>query len=257
MTALVARDLTLAVGATAARRVLVRDLTLRCAPGTITALVGRNGTGKTTVLRALVGLHRPDRGSVALDEVALAQLAPRQRARRLAWLPAGEPPWGDPTGLALVLLGRTPHLGRLGRPLPDDLAHAHGVLARLDAAALADRRYSTMSGGERQRVMLARMLASEAEVLVLDEPTAALDIGHALRVLALCRRLADGGATVIMSLHDLELARDRVDRVLCLTGDPDRHHVGTPAEVLTAGRVAEAFGVIAREAQRIAYSLPE
>ncbi len=257
MTDLVAHDLSLSVGPGARRRLLVRGLGLTCRAGTITALVGRNGTGKTTVLRTLVGLHLPDLGTVELGGAQLTSLAPRLRARRLAWLPAGNPPWGDPTGLALALLGRTPHLGRLGRPLADDVTHARAALARLDASGLADRRWSSMSGGERQRVMLARMLASEADVLVLDEPTIALDIAHALRVLAMCRGLADAGATVIMSQHDLDLVRDHVDHVLCLTGDADRHHFGTPAEVLTPGGIADAFGVIARPAQRIAYSLPE
>jgi len=252
-----ARHLGLAVPGEHGPRWLVRGLDLDLARGTWLAVIGPNGAGKTTLLRTLAGLRTPDEGTVELDGVALDRWPPRQRAQRIAWLPQHHPPWTDPTALELVLLGRTPHMGALGAPSPHDRDRAREALARVDAGALAHRRIATLSGGERQRVMLARMLASDAELLVLDEPTSSLDVGHALRLLATCERLVEDGVTLVTALHDLELARRRTSSVACLTGRDAAVVVGPPDDVLVPSIIGPAFGVRVSERVQLAFDHPD
>ncbi len=146
------------------------------------------------------------------------------------------------------MLGRAPHLPRFRGPTRDDERHVDEALARVDASALAERPLSTLSGGERQRVMLARLLATGAELLLLDEPTTALDIGHALRLLALCRDLASTGAAVVLAMHELELARRYADRAVCLGTSPSgEHRSGTVTEVLSPSILGPAFDVDVHE----------
>ena len=252
-----ARNLGLAVPGEHGPRWLVRALDLDLPRGSWLAVIGPNGAGKTTLLRTLAGLRVPDEGTVELDGIALDRWRPRDRARRIAWLPQHHPPWTDPTVLELVLLGRTPHLGALGAPSAHDRERAREALTRVDAGALAHRRIATLSGGERQRVMLARMLASDAELLVLDEPTASLDVGHALRLLATCERLVADGVTILTALHDLELARRRTSLVACLTGRDAAVVVGPPDEVLVPSIIGPAFGVRVSERVQLAFDRPE
>nr|MCH9685073.1 ABC transporter ATP-binding protein [Deltaproteobacteria bacterium] len=148
----------------------------------------------------------------------------------------------------LVMLGRAPHLSRWrGHGTRDDV-RVDEALRRVQARTLAGRRVSTLSGGERQRVMLARLLATDAELLLLDEPTTALDVGHALRLLALCRTLAADGTAVVVAMHELDLARRFADRAVCLgAGDNGEHHEGTSTEVLTAAVLGQVFDVDVRE----------
>jgi iron complex transport system ATP-binding protein len=157
------------------------------------------------------------------------------------------------------MLGRLPHLHRLRPPAATDTQRVDQALADVDASALAGRPLSTLSGGERQRVMLARMLATEAPLLVLDEPTAALDIGHALRFLALLRRLAEEGRTVLVALHDLDLAERFANEAILLHGDAEGGFTfGPHARVLDPDRLAEAFSVtVARTTEgRLRVDLP-
>jgi len=247
----------LAVPGAVGLRWLVRGLDLELPRGSWLAVIGPNGAGKTTLLRALAGLHTPDEGSIELEGTPLQRWPPRQRARRIAWLPQSHPPWTDPTALELVLLGRTPHLGALGAPHAMDLEKAREALARVDATALASRRIATLSGGERQRVMLARMLATDAELLILDEPTASLDVGHALRLLAICERLVADGVTLVTALHDLELARRRTTAVACLTGRDAAVVLGPPDQVLVPAVIGPAFGVAVSERVQLAFDRAE
>jgi iron complex transport system ATP-binding protein len=253
----IVRGLGLAVPGADGPRWLVRGLDLDLTRGSWLAVIGPNGAGKTTLLRTIAGLRTPDEGTVELEGTALASWPVRQRARRIAWLPQHHPPWTDPTAFELVLLGRTPHLGALGAPRPEDRERAHEALARVDASALAQRRIASLSGGERQRVMLARMLASDAELLVLDEPTASLDVGHALRLLATCERLVADGVTLVTALHDLELARRRTSTVACLTGRDAAVVVGPPDEVLVPSVIGPAFGVRVSERVQLAFDRPD
>ncbi len=250
---LVARALGIAVGTGSSRRALLRGLDLELGPGEIVAVIGRSGAGKTTLLRTLLGLHPADEGTVELDGRALGQWPARERARRLAWQPQQLEPWADPSALALVLLGRTPHLGPFGGAGADDRARALAALGRVGIAELADRRLSSLSGGERQRVMIARMLASDAELLLLDEPTGALDVGHAALVMQCCAGLAEHGAGIVMAMHDLELARAWAQRVVCIGPAPTDIRIGPTAELLVPEVIEAAFDVRARWAERLVF----
>ena len=228
-------------------RWLLRKLDLEIAPGTVTVIVGPNGSGKTTLLRALLGLLEPAEGRVLLDGEPLREHSLRARARVCAWLPQRtELPWSM-TARELVMLGRAPHLSALAGPGKRDHEEVIAALARVRAEALCDRDVRTLSGGELQRVLLARLLASQAPILLLDEPTTALDVGHALALLELVQELAAAGHGVLMSLHELELARRYGDRALLLRGDEHGGHaIGPAQEVLRPGLLSAVFGVEAQ-----------
>jgi ABC-type cobalamin/Fe3+-siderophores transport system ATPase subunit len=227
-----------------ADRWLVRGLELAVEPGSVTVIVGPNGSGKTTLLRTLLGLIEPAEGRVLLGDQLLRKHSLRARARVCAWLPQRtELPWSM-SARELVMLGRAPHLSALGGPGKNDHDEVMAALAQVRAQELAPRDVRTLSGGELQRVLLARLLASNAPLLLLDEPTTALDIGHALALLELVQELAAAGHGVLMSLHELELARRYGDRALLLRGDElGGHAIGPAREILRPGSLAEVFGV--------------
>lgn len=231
-----ARALTVELGG----RVLLRDTDLSVEPGTLTVVVGPNGTGKSTLLKALCGLLPAD-GQIKLDGTPLAALAPRARARSIAYLPQQTPSAPGLTVRDAVLLGRLPHRSRLAGPSANDHAQVEACLDRVGMKAFAERALQTLSGGERQRVMLARMLATEAPAMLLDEPTAALDVRHALDLLQSLRDLVRANRAVVLALHDLPLADAYADQVVCLPGDGTAT-VGTPADVLTTERLQAVFG---------------
>jgi iron complex transport system ATP-binding protein len=219
-------------------RAVVRNLSMCVESGAWVGLIGPNGAGKTTVLRALTGLVRYDGGARVRD---VAAAAPRALAREVALVP--QVPVVPPalTVVEYVLLGRTPHLPYLGRESAADLTAVARALRRLDLDALASRALSTLSGGERQRAVLARALAQEAPLLLLDEPTTALDIGRQQSVLELvdCLR-RELGLTVVAAMHDLTLAAQYADRLVLLS----RGFVaadGPPADVLTEWALAEHY----------------
>lgn len=209
--------------------------------GSWLAIIGPNGAGKSTLLKAVAGLvgHR---GSVHLGGAELAGLGRRQRARAHAYAPQSPqlPPGMTVTDYAL--LGRTPYLRPFAREGPGDLRIVADVLLRLDLTELADRPLQTLSGGEAQRAVLARALAQQAQVLLLDEPTTGLDIGHAQSLLDLVDRLRiDDGSTVVSTLHDLTLAMLYADTVLLL--DSGRAvAAGKPEEVLTSEALWQHYG---------------
>ena len=225
-------------------RHLFRDLDLELAPGRLTAIVGPNGSGKTTLLRTLAGLLTPMAGTARLDGANLTGLPPRERARRLAYLPQTTPLVHDLSVRELVLLGRAPHLPRFGAPGDADRAAVDRAIDDVGLRAFADRGVFSLSGGEYQRVMLARMLATDARVLLLDEPTTALDVGHALGVLSLIRELAGQDRVVVAALHDLDLARRFSDDAICLHGDDTGAcTTGPTPTVLAPDVLGPVFGV--------------
>jgi iron complex transport system ATP-binding protein len=224
-------------------RTLFEGFDLELHRGRLCVVAGPNGAGKSTLLRALAGLEAPQSGRVELLGDDLRALPPAVRARRLAYLPQSSPVEPDLTVHDVVLLGRLPCLPRFGPPGRDDLDAATAALARLGLAEFATRSIGQLSGGERQRVMLARMLAADAAVLVLDEPAAGLDIGHALALYRHLRSLTS--AAVILAEHDLDLARRHADDAVLLAGG--RALAGPAAAVLTAENLGPAFGVTARE----------
>ena len=209
------------------------------------ALIGPNGAGKTTLLRAIAGLLRHD-GRVSLLGRDAATLDRRERARLLAVVPQTPetPPWL--TVAEYVLMGRTPHLGPLARESAADRDAAWHALERLQLEELAERPLGTLSGGERQRAVVARALAQEASIVLLDEPTAALDIGHQQQALELLDDLrGPDGLTLVAAMHDLTLAAQYADRVLMLS-DGGIVADGPPVEVLTEAMLAEHFGAAVR-----------
>jgi iron complex transport system ATP-binding protein len=204
------------------------------------ALIGPNGAGKTTLLRAVAGLV-PYQGTIDVDQADLGTLRGRGRARRIAYVPQIPVLPPDMTVADYVLLGRTPYLGYLSAPGRSDRAKAAEALERLDVTRFAARRLSRLSGGERQRVLLARALAQEPQVLLLDEPTSDLDLGHQQQALELVDDLRQTrGVTVLCTLHDLTQASQYAGH-LVLLAEGRVEASGAPAAVLTEELIARVY----------------
>jgi iron complex transport system ATP-binding protein len=214
-------------------------------PGGWLAVIGPNGSGKSTLLRSVLGFH-PHEGQVRIDGVPTTGMHRRDRARCLAYAPQTPVlPEGVPTR-DYVSLGRTPHRPLLAAPRGVDKRVVADVMERLGLDGLAERPLTTLSGGEQQRAVLARALAQQPRVLLLDEPTAALDLGHAQQVLDLVDRLRrQDGLTVISTLHDLTLAGQYADR-LALLSEGRVVAEGPPADVLTAQALRTHYGARAQ-----------
>ncbi|MEV4169074.1 ABC transporter ATP-binding protein [Nonomuraea sp. NPDC049709] len=231
-----ARGLSVRLG----EREVLTGVDLEARRGEWVAVIGPNGAGKSTLLKAVMGLVA-HRGEVVLGSRPAGALKPRERARLVAYAPQTPALPPDMTVFDYALLGRTPYIPYLGRESRHDRAVTESVLDRLDLTALAMRRVGELSGGERQRVVLARALAQEAPVLLLDEPTTALDLGHQQQVLELVDRLrrADG-LTVVTTLHDLTVAGLYADALLLLA-EGRAAAAGEPAQVLTEELVGRHF----------------
>ena len=220
---------------------IVRDTTLALRRGEFAVLLGPNGAGKTTLMRALAGLL-PAEGAITIEGQSLTALPAQARARRIAYLPQGNVfHWPMPVE-DIVRLGRYPHGDRFSAPATGDLAAVKRAMAATAIEALAGRSVTSLSGGERARVALARALATEATILLADEPTVSLDARHQLIVMQLLRGAAHAGGTVLAVVHDLALAARFADTVLVM----ERGRIavcGAPARVLTPALVADIFGV--------------
>lgn len=219
-------------------RVLI-DASLTCDPGSIVALVGPNGSGKSSLLRCVYRVIRPDTGLVSIDGRGVWDLAATDMAREVGVVlqeRLGETAF---TVREMVLIGRGPHKRLLERDTSADLEIVASALARVGISSLADRAFDTLSGGEKQRVMIARALAQTPRLFVLDEPTTHLDIGHQHETLGMMREL---GITTIAALHDLNLASAYCDQMFVLKAGSIRAH-GVPSEVLSAALIEEVYGV--------------
>lgn len=225
-------------GAPVVRRV---DLAIRA--GEVLGLVGPNGSGKTTLVRAASRALRPSAGRVLVGGDDLYAMSAREAARRVAVVPQDVLPAFSFTALELVLMGRTPYRSRWGGGGQEDWARARAAMAATQVQHLADRPVDELSGGERRRVVLAQALAQAAPVLLLDEPTAHLDVRHVLEVLGIVRGLAvREGVAVLAILHDLNLASSACDRLAVL----DRGEIvagGEPGTVVTPGLLREVYGI--------------
>lgn len=224
-----------------ARRIVdSADLVLKA--GELTILAGPNGAGKTTLARAVAGLSRFD-GDVLLNGVPLSQLSPRERAKALAYLPQGHQyHWPMPVR-DIVALGREPHADMFDRRSVSDREAIKAAIEMAAVGSLVDRMITTLSGGERARVALARALATRADVIIADEPIASVDERHQLIIMNLLRTVAQQGAAVLAIIHDLSLAMRFADRVALMQNGRIVAN-DTPDIVLTTERIAAIFGVI-------------
>ncbi len=247
---LAARDLIAGYGGRR-RRVVLERVSVELAAGELVAVLGPNGAGKSTLLRTLAGMQPPLGGVVELGGESLAALSPRQRARRIGVvLPERVAP-GMLRGADLVALGRYPRTGWSGRLKPQDLEVVERTMRSVGAWHLAGRDVAALSDGERQRLMIARALAQEPRMLILDEPTAYLDLPGRVEVMHLLAQLARADSAVLISTHDLDLALRNASRVWLLGQDGELRS-GTPDELLRAGAFELAFA-----SDRLADYLPE
>lgn len=224
------------------RRRVLEGVSAAFQPGRVTAILGPNGSGKTTLVRTLAGLLDADAGHVRLGGRAIARIEPRERARLIGYLPQdGAMHWN--VGVReLVALGRLPHRAPFAGPSPEDACAVEMALAATDIEGLADRLANELSGGERARVLLARVLAGTPRWLLADEPLASLDPLHQLEMLEQLRRQAASGVGVVIVLHDLIQAARAADDVLLLNAGRVVAH-GPAADTLVPDHLRETFGV--------------
>jgi len=222
---------------------VVDGVSVRLAKGALVGILGPNGSGKTTLLRLLSGTRRPSAGRVMLGEQPLDRLSRRDVARRIAVVPQETELAFEYSAIEIVLMGRHPHLGVFTVEGPEDIRIARDALAATGTADLADRPFHELSGGEKQRVVIAAALAQSAALLLLDEPTASLDLGYQLEVSSLLLRLnRDHGVTMAISTHDLNLAAS-ICRELILMRDGKVVATGPTNEVLTPENVQRLYDV--------------
>ena len=221
---------------------VVSDVDITAHAHEITGLIGPNGAGKTTLLRALSGVLKADRGEVRLGDVSLGDLDVRARARCIAYQPQDRTIHWPLSVRVLVGLGRLPHQRHGVSPSQDDKRAVAQALSSMDLSGLADRAVDTLSGGEQARVLIARALAQQTDILIADEPVAGLDPGHQLRLFDHLQQFANTGRCVIVALHDLTLAARFCHR-LVLMSHGQAVCAGTPDEVLSVDRIREVYGV--------------
>lgn len=235
---LAAQSLTAGYG----QRIVLNGIDIACARGRVTVVLGPNGAGKSTLLQCLAGLLPARAGAVRIGGVDLVDLAPRERARLIGYLPQdGVVHWSLDVE-AVVALGRLPHRSPFAGPSDFDRAAITRAMTATGCQALAGRPVAQLSGGERARVLLARVLAGQPDWLLADEPLANLDPAHQLAVLDLLRAAARGGRGVVAVLHDLTQAARLADQIVLL-GEAQVVATGPPADVLTAERLATVFGI--------------
>ncbi len=238
MTAIETQDLTVSLGS----RIVLRGVSLAVERGTMVGLIGPNGAGKTTMLRALAGVQPVESGQVLVGGTAVEVMSRAARARAVSYLPQGANVHWPLAAERVVALGRLLHLHAWGRYGTDDHDAVRRVLDDVDAVRFAERPVTSLSTGERARVLLARALAGDPQVLLADEPVAALDPSHQLDVLDLLRRRCADGLSVLVVLHDLTLAARYCDALVLLVDGAARHH-GAPGAVLTTDILRDAYGI--------------
>lgn len=223
------------------RRPVLRDVSFGMCRGEFLSVLGPNGVGKSTLFRCILGLARPEQGRVMLEGRPIGEFSPRELARRIAYIPQSHNPVFNLTVRDMVLMGTTAQTGVLASPGPRQERLAESALERLGIAHIADCGYGSISGGERQLTLIARAIAQQARILVMDEPTANLDFGNRLRVMKTVRDLVDEGYGVIQSTHDPEQAYLYSHRILALY-EGRVLAFGTPQEVVCAPLISRLYG---------------
>jgi iron complex transport system ATP-binding protein len=221
---------------------VLKDITLRASPGELVGLIGPNGSGKSTIIKALSRIINPFSGKILLDGQDIVRIPRRELACLVGVVPQMPLLPSTFTAFEIVLMGRNPHLGLFQSEGPRDWAIAWRAMEQTTTRLLANRRINELSGGEIQCLLIARVLVQETKVILLDEPTANLDIGRQVEILDLIRKLCiKNNLTVLAALHDLNLAAQYCDR-LCLINEGRIYAEGTPVEVITDRHIKEVYG---------------
>lgn len=220
---------------------VLAGIDLAVEPGEIVSVIGPNGAGKSTLLKCLLRVLKPREGKVSADGEDVERMNPRQRARKLSYVPQALPGRFPMSVFDTVLLGRRPHLS--WRPSSEDVDKVSEALSRMGLSGMALRDFDTLSGGQKQKVMLARAFAQEADYLLLDEPTSNLDLRHQIEVMGILRETVDGfGKGALVAIHNLNTAARFSDRIAMFLGGRV-HDCGPPAEVLSEGNIESVYGV--------------
>ena len=222
-------------------KTVVRDITLHVRSGEILALIGPNGGGKSTILKSIAGQIRALGGTISVMGKDPGKADPAEMAKIMAQVMTGRIRPEQMTGFDVAALGRYPHTGRMGRHSPEDRRITQEALALLEAEDLSEVFFEEMSDGQKQRILLARAICQEPEVLILDEPTSYLDIRYKILLTTLLRKLSrERGMTILLSLHEPEIVPYAADRVLCVKGDVIFGE-GTPEELLTEEFIGKLY----------------
>ena len=233
------RNVTMGYGDT----IVLRDVSLEICPGEVLAVIGPNGVGKSTLVRIASGTLDPMRGQVGINGDSLGELKPDERARLVSVVPQANNLPPTFRALDVVLMGRTPYLGWLGSEGDADYQVVTEAMERTSTLEMAERPIEELSGGEQQRVLIARALAQAAPIMLLDEPTAHLDLRHQDQVLGLARGLAkESGMAIMLALHDLNLVSRFADRVALLS-DGEVRKLGSPEDVMLPDLLAGVYGI--------------
>ena len=222
-------------------REVLHEISFAAEVGELLAILGPNGVGKTTLFKCVMGLERPCAGRILADGTDLSALSPRARAHRVALIPQVHPLSFRYSVFDMVLMGTSHQLSSFAVPGERERAAARAALERVNVAHLSERPFDRLSGGEQQLVFVARALAQQARILLMDEPTASLDYGNRLRVLGAARDLARDGYTVLLSTHDPQHALWYADRAMALQ-DGRILALGAPREVVTADLLCRLYG---------------
>jgi iron complex transport system ATP-binding protein len=225
------------------RHTVLKDITFKASPGQLTGLIGPNGSGKSTIIKALSGLLRPTSGQVLIDSKDIRSIPRRELACMVGVVPQMPLLPSTFSAFEIVLMGRNPHLGLFQSEGRKDWEIARDAMEKTGTMPLANRHINELSGGEIQSLLIARVLVQETSAILLDEPTANLDIGRQMDMLELIKHLCrEKNLTVLASLHDLNLAAQYCDRLL-LIDDTGIYAQGTPAEVITDVNIKQVYGV--------------
>jgi len=224
------------------QKAVVQNVNLEAGPGQMLALVGPNGSGKSTLIKAMTKVADLLSGRISVDDRDITTIRPNELARLVATVPQTPVLPGTFTAFEMVLMGRTPHLGLLRYEGGQDVATAWQAMEATRTDSFAQRRVSELSGGEKQRLVIARALTQQPRAILLDEPTANLDINHQVGILNLVKSLcSQHSLTVIVALHDLNLAAQYCDRMVMLNGG-GVYAKGTPSDILTAANIKDVYG---------------